>query len=677
MDSIGPASGPARHPAGARDILVSVVLCPGGTDSQREQSRKSVEENAPGDCEFLAPVRGGREGTSCRGRYVLFLMPGDILLPRFRSEIAPLLGDGPDIVLLASYSDANCTHRQLPLGSALCGSSLTGESFLRDGDFSPACKLIRRELLRRSGTPSARAIQAVLRSSGLRAHVLPLLVHPRPQGKVGFLHTQGLFGHTVKTLRQLPDEGRRRSLGFALAKRLFDEALGQAAKAGLPGKGMLAVKMVSAALRLLPTCGFHSLGGAWKRAREQQQQAKAAIAQRRLNDRKAGELRRKEVVNVLFIVTNTSYWKADSLLQAMLRHPRFRARVLIAPETDLPIPARRAQMEQVRRFMESRGYPLIELCDEWGRCQVEKIPEEYDILLYPKPYSGCIPGPLDYPRHRDRLWISIPYSFHSSDIPAFYDLDHCRSAWLDCFENPYCAETAARLREGGSNAIATGLPFVDSFLHPGTLPPSPWKAQPEGVKRIIWAPHWTISPELSPLYLSHFLQLAEGMDRLAQETQGSLQWAFKPHPLLYKALLQHPDWGQERADAYYSRWAEGSNTQLETGDYVPLFLHSDALVHDSDSFCTDYHLTGKPALFLARDLELQLSDANAMGREAIEAQYIGKGMEDVHRFIASTVLGGQDPMRPRREAFREHYLIPPQGRTAAENIIEYILTGKH
>ncbi len=387
-------------------------------------------------------------------------------------------------------------------------------------------------------------------------------------------------------------------------------------------------------------------------------------------------VREKAVINVLFIAVNPAFWKMDSLMKAMMAHPRFNPRILVAPLQNLvSSQARRAQMDETRRFLEERGFPVIELCDEEGKGTETCIPKEYDILFYPQPYKGLVPKWLDYPAHRDRLWGYVPYAFHTSTRDIFYNYPYMRFAWIDCYENEDCATTTFQLKQPSyDNAAVTGLPVSDDFLFPEHPHISPWKPQPGPVKKVIWAPHWTIIPGCM-LYLSHFLEMAEQMSELAARTVGSIQWAFKPHPMLYNTLCRHPEWGKERADSYYARWADGENTQLEKDAYTALFMHSDAMVHDCCSFSTDYHFTGKPALFLARDLQTYLADGNAMGREAVEAQYIGKNMEDVERFISDTVLGGHDPMQQHRSTFRDQYLVPPHGRSAAENIINYILTG--
>ena len=225
------------------------------------------------------------------------------------------------------------------------------------------------------------------------------------------------------------------------------------------------------------------------------------------------------------------------------------------------------------------------------------------------------------------------------------------------------------------NSRITGSSKADAFLQRAQAgPTSPWKPQaaPRPPKRIIWAPHHSIGG--GSLAYSNFLAVADDFLALALRMAGTVQFAFKPHPLLRTTLYAHKEWGPERTDAYYRTWSEAPNLQFEDGDYVDLFLTSDALIHDCGSFTAEYLMTRRPVLYLAK----QHHDAtlNGFGIEAFALHYQGSTMADVERFLTDTVLGGADPLAPQREAFFRTHLTPPDGRTAAENMIHEILTFK-
>ncbi len=698
------SSAPSLSPTAASEsthILLSVILSPGGTPQQKEDTLRSLKGH---DCpwlEILAYPEWQAESLypslsacaddilnlkTCRGNYVMFLSAGDILLPEFFDDVPKLLHNSPQLVVLASYANAEQTWlRPAPKHKSLLISNETW--------FTPWCKIFRADLLQYSlplsAPPSVSlrclALSAISKKTDISPGSAPLLIHPEqeplfPPGREGLRTYQISLKHMTRMARAFTGSVSP-STGYAIKRELFrflfHEGLRLLSTCSRPQAIRLMLQMSLQAGKAFLLSGAKATAAGALVAYQQNQQKHSRIQhlQGHELDEKVAAIRQKELINVLFVAISPSIWKVDSVMRAMLAHPRFNPVVLIAPEMQIQSPeTRRKQMFQTQCYMEQQGYPNIILSDEYGQGPHARIPDEYDILIYPKPYPTIVPATLDYLRYPDRLWISVFYAFHNTCNPHFYEQPIQRFGWIDCYESESSASLARLFKRGErDNAVATGMPFVDGFLYPGSPHVSPWKPQEGEVRKVIWAPHWTINPDY--MHLSHFLEIAEDMSALAERTVGRIQWAFKPHPLLYDTLCQHPDWGEKRTAAYYARWETGENTQLETGDYVALFTHSDAMVHDSSSFSNDYHLSGKPVLFLARDLRAHLAGASPMSREAINAQYIGKGMNDIERFINDTVLGGHDPMLAQRTAFREKHLVPPHGRTAAENLIEYILTG--
>lgn len=390
--------------------------------------------------------------------------------------------------------------------------------------------------------------------------------------------------------------------------------------------------------------------------------------------RLAKEIRKKEEIKVLFIAFNLSNWKHDSLFRAMQAHSRFSPSILIVPEMQVTALEQREQkMRMLMEYCRKNNYPFFTLCNTDGDTQGKSIPAEYDILIYAKPYLGAVPTSLDYPLYRDRLLLAIHYACHSVDADWACNQPYQKWAWMDFYENDSTARGSALYKECGKrNNVVTGLPVFDAFMLPPTA--NPWKAQSGNPKKIIWAPHWTLSTSKSWLgCYSNFLSMAEPMRNLAKTTQGTFQWAFKPHPLLKHTLYSHPDWGKAKTDEYWEWWAMQINTQLEEGEYSDLFQTSDAMIHDSCSFSCEYHFTGKPVLFICNNIEQHIKGLNDMATAGFLAQYIGKGMEEVKIFLHETLLQSIDPKRNTRLEFRARYLLPPKGQTAADNIIHAIL----
>ena len=172
---------------------------------------------------------------------------------------------------------------------------------------------------------------------------------------------------------------------------------------------------------------------------------------------------------------------------------------------------------------------------------------------------------------------------------------------------------------------------------------------------------------------SNFLWMSDFMLDIARKYSDSIQLVFKPHPRLKTELCLHADWGVDKTSSYYNEWASNENTQLETGEFIDLFMTSDALIHDSGSFCVEYHYSGNPAMFIAENFEEQVSQKGVFGQLAMRQHYVGKNKKDIVNFIENVVLNGDDPMKQSREDFYKQYLLPPKFRSVAENVMDVFL----
>ena len=109
---------------------------------------------------------------------------------------------------------------------------------------------------------------------------------------------------------------------------------------------------------------------------------------------------------------------------------------------------------------------------------------------------------------------------------------------------------------------------------------------------------------------------------------------------------------------------------LEEGEYVDLFIGSDAMIHDSGGFTTEYLYQRKPVMYLLKNNPQEVF--NDFGIMSFEQHYHGRTREDIEHFIEDVVLAGNDPMKESRERFFEQYLGPYNGALPSENIMKTI-----
>ena len=257
------------------------------------------------------------------------------------------------------------------------------------------------------------------------------------------------------------------------------------------------------------------------------------------------------------------------------------------------------------------------------------------------------------------------------DIPGYNNLFLNNIAWKMFYPTPFHKSMGCKYAYNkGENIVVTGNPMADSLITENRTEWKGWKQREKNIKRVIWAPHHSIL-DSSTLHCSNFLELAESMLALTAEYIGKIQFAFKPHPRLISQLHKHPDWGIEKTKKYYQKWDEMPNTTFIEGEYIELFKSSDALVHDCSTFMGEYLYTKNPLMFIAKDNVTDIM--NDFGKSCFEQHYKGKNIDDIRNFLDNVVIRGNDPMRTNREIFFNKYLLPPNGKTASENMYQEML----
>ena len=246
------------------------------------------------------------------------------------------------------------------------------------------------------------------------------------------------------------------------------------------------------------------------------------------------------------------------------------------------------------------------------------------------------------------------------------------NAWQVYYENESALNDLKKdPKNKTDNIVVTGLPISDLYLNFHNCDNTPWKEDPKRRKKIIWAPHHTI-PGNDNLFIvySTFLDYYHFMFEMAKKYQDKIVMAFKPHPALRRKLKKI--WTEKEIEDYYNKWNSFENTQLVEGDYIELFMNSDAMIHDCSSFQIEYHYTHKPALYLTNDPVKHIEGMNSFAQKAFNLHYMGRNKKDIEDFIIN-VIKGHDPLKEQRDLFFRENLLPPHQKTSSENIIDSIL----
>lgn len=383
-------------------------------------------------------------------------------------------------------------------------------------------------------------------------------------------------------------------------------------------------------------------------------------------------LKEKKIINVVFFPANISMWKNSSLIKLMLSNPRFNPVIVSAMPQNQSVEDQKRNQEEMKSYFKSKGFPFIPGYDfdnqRWFDVKKELSP---DLIFYTQPYQVATCKKYYFKNFKKSLLVYVPYGFSTINTIWNYNSLYHNLAWKNFFSIESHKIYAEKLSTAkGKNVVITGNAIADEFLDPDRKIKWEWKLQDRSIKRIIYAPHHSIYDEGSLTY-STFLECADEMIELAERYRNRVQFIFKPHPMLKSKLIFNvSDWGKERTENYYRKWAEMGNTAISEGDYVDIFLTSDAMIHDCSTFTAEYHYTKKPVMYITKQgHEDSLCE---FGKMAFNLHYKGENIKDIEDFIEKIVINGKDDLKGERENLFNNYLQPPNNKTAAQNMIDEI-----
>ena len=374
---------------------------------------------------------------------------------------------------------------------------------------------------------------------------------------------------------------------------------------------------------------------------------------------------RGEKVKVLFLNSDTSKWKCQSVYRKMKDSGLFDPIIGI---TALNEQASYSDEELETVFADSEKF-FDALGDRHVRT-VELNPKRYmdleklspDIVFFPEPWLTVPPQTTECVS-RFALSCYVPYFVFTQSYPE----KHCtgevlRTLWSYFVLNESIVKEYAKAHSWWRQSfdfVVTGHPALDGRNEPscGT-----------GDGYVIYAPHHSAWPSKRGIRtpISTFLDTGDSILDYAKK-HPEIKWAFKPHPVLRKSLETYNCWTKDKIDAYYKGW-ESIGTACYDGTYSTLFDESRAMITDCDSFLVEYGATGKPIIHLRRtDLTPQY---HPYIKELLSSYYQACSLEEMFEAFNLVLEKTKDPKRSQRlAALRNSGLL---GIDAAQNIVDYL-----
>lgn len=303
--------------------------------------------------------------------------------------------------------------------------------------------------------------------------------------------------------------------------------------------------------------------------------------------------KRGEKLNVAFYIYDETKWKTQSVYDLMEKSEHFTPHIFVskinAPKNNYNHKDKSALIP-VYNFFKNKNmrvqYAYDFEKDFW--IPFEDMNPRPDIIYYCHPwYIYKTQGPVMASKYALTCYseYSVPASLHPQEYYLrFHRYIGTQYVLNDIIKNYF----SANMKNRGKNLKVAGHPILDYFyLNKDT--------EFEDKKYIIYAPHWSVGNN-NVLRWGTFLETGEFILEYAKK-HPEQNWLFKPHPCLKGYLLAENIWSEEKIEKYWSEW-EKIGTIYESGDYLKLFMESEAMLTDCGSFKSEYFMTQKPQFFL-------------------------------------------------------------------------------
>lgn len=378
------------------------------------------------------------------------------------------------------------------------------------------------------------------------------------------------------------------------------------------------------------------------------------------------QIHKKDKITIIFFVYTLGMWKYDGLLKLLSNDIRFRP--IIIPEIK---PSKKKEVNlqnylQIVDYCKDNGYRYIDGYDFNTDTYLDISGINPDIVVYTQPYNYTYDKWKIENFYDNSLFIYTPYGVTGIKDKILHDTFLLNIAWKVFCVNSLEAEQLLKEKTlKKRNLKITGASLSDVLQNKDFK--SPWKNKNK--IKIIWAPHHSID-NFNGFNNSTFISMCSIMLNIADVYKDYIEIAFKPHPVLYDRLLEV--WGEGKTNDYYNHWKNGDNTFIETGAYDDLFATSDAMIHDCGSFVCEYLLFNKPVLYMCNSNEVPPAVNGQLGKACFMCHYHGHTNSDVIKFIMM-LMKGQDEMYQQRTNFINNFLIPPNGKSVAQNMYNEFL----
>lgn len=403
----------------------------------------------------------------------------------------------------------------------------------------------------------------------------------------------------------------------------------------------MAIKEILKRIPLVHKCGVAAKNACWDLL------AMAILRQER-------KIRRHGPIRVGFFCQYIPAWpKMEPVYEQMKADPRFEPYLLCVPsgiENGMLKEPETAKNDTYEYFRD-RGYTeavnLLTGPDTWLDLQALEL----SYVFYPRPYNALMPRcyqtnlvarfcrvcMIMYGMATTEQITRITLNKNFMRYVYFYFAETAFSQRINIRNN------ALGHRLGLQKTLCVGYPVLEQLEKMQGVESPSWDFS-RNPFRVIWTPRWTTDKKEGG---SNFFTYSEAFLEYAR-THPQMDFLFRPHPLMFDNFIKTGEMTCQEVEAFKEKCQALQNVKLDDqAQYEATLWGSDVLVSDISGLMPEYFTTGKPLVFCATNMELQLAQ---FSREMID-----KGCYTVHSrqelFACLDALQrGEDPLESARKA---------------------------
>jgi len=288
--------------------------------------------------------------------------------------------------------------------------------------------------------------------------------------------------------------------------------------------------------------------------------------------------------------------------------------------------------------------------------------DQLDLIYVTSSIDSLLPSEYQarYLITKNLLPFHVPFSiFSSNHTTEIFKLETYNTYWKVFLENRLTYFNCLPHHYiDGANLVITGYPKLDYLAE--------CHITKRTRKRIIIALQYVISTWKNRPFGSFFeyQHILKKIPYLFPD----IDFVFRPHPFLEKSLEEK--WGKEKTKVYFDKLISYKNVIISReGDYSHIFMNSDAMIHDCESFMAGYLYTNKPVCSIHSPIDIS-ERFTEFGKMCFDQHYFASEPSEIIDFIKNVVVDGNDIKYESRKKFAKElmYNFP----NAASAIIKHI-----